>query len=1097
MRIAVVLIRGVFRLQRDVLVDLAGRINFQPAVVHDDVDLAVDIGGDGEAVRRQTHHVLVGARVRAGGFRREPGVQTNVKGLVPGGRRILEAFDALLGACVGRGTGIAGNGNSNFVALEVYLQHERAVRGDGAGEDVSCVGRVKDVTVFLRALIFKSGCGSCAGRALAHLVRSGRFLSKGADGLLVVILNGILRVRSRRPLGIEDVRPDLVHTGVDSARKGPAAAVLLGVPAVKDIAGAGEDRAFQLDQTVAENAADFSGGIVFVVRVIGQRDRFFNVAVHGVERNVAGDRKFIVGLIFGVAVRRRRPAEEHLVRGRGKPKRRNAHHVGICVNGVYLGVGSFFRRSVLVGHGIAVRVGEVRIEFNVAKDLSGEVERGALCGVGRPTGKHPAVAFRRYRLGKIVRADGSAVGDGELRSAVASVFGDVDRAGKLGSRPLGVHIYAAQRHDFGREVDRLARAGAVIVPAGELERIRYARRSLRRILLSAQALRILQSDGMFGGRVVAVVEVEIVALEQVVQIKLIVTEILLIAAESCRACRIAVVALNLVILLVIRGISKICLYLFQQREVGAARGPAAARHRGAGRLHIIINGFLRIGAFIVQIKGRVEAGHTVQRLQGVAILRSIRAFPRSACIGGAERRFGKLVGDLLIVFRLNGGYSGLASFKAQPIIFHNLECQRIPVPGEVDVDDSGAVAVDGHALELLICIRAVVGKKSSVGRRQIADVDLAVGQRDGRPGGPGGGFRLDERVAVVIGIFFPVDQRVGGVHSRLPVCGERNVRRQLVAERELVAVLVEPADKRIAGLRRGGGRGGHSVRVVEHGRNVRAAVGVIVDPVTRFHLGVHGDVAVFQRNGISAVLEGFIREPAGNRKLGACQRIGHAGGIDLAARLALHGMDNAIGRINEEHIQHGRELRIRRDFGGRGDGHRAERNGIAGAVFRSVPAGELIAVLLRGGGAEERFAVLDDLLGDRRPAAVRGDFENVGEVSALVGLVGQDHRERNAVLPVLGVLLVVGGFVLGVLLVVGGFVLGFFSLGGLLRAGGLFALGGRFAVLGFFSFGGLLRAGGLFALGGRFAVSGFLALDRRGGFVAFAVLGGRLLLRGA
>ena len=504
--------------------------------------------------------------------------------------------------------------------------------------------------------------------------------------------------------------------------------------------------------------------------------------------------------------------------------------------------------------------------------MSGEVERGALCGVGRPTGKHPAVAFRRYRLGKIVRADGSAVGDGELRSAVASVFGDVDRAGKLRSRPLGVHVHAAQRHDFGREVDRLARAGAVIVPAGELERIRYARRSLRRVRLSAQALRILQSDGMFGGRVVAVVEVEIVALEQVVQSKFIVTEILLIVAvESCRACRIAVVALNLVILLVIRGIPKICLYLFQQREVGAARGPAAARHRGAGRLHIIINGFLRIGVFIVQIKGCIEAGHTVQRLQGVVILRRFRAFPRSACIGGAERRFGKLVGDLLIVFRLNGGYyfHGFIPREVRTP-FHDLESQRIPIPGEVDVDDSGAVAVDGHALELFICIRAVVGKIASVGGRQIADVDLAVGQRDGRPGGPGGGFRLDERVAVVIGVFFPVDQRVGGVRSRLPVCGERDVRRQLVAERELVAVLVEPADKRIAGLRRVGGRGSHSVRVVEHGRDVRAAVGVIVDPVTLFHLGVHGDVLIGQRDGVGAVLIGFIIEPAGDRKLGAC-----------------------------------------------------------------------------------------------------------------------------------------------------------------------------------------------------------------------------------
>ena len=995
------------------------------------------------------------------------------------------AAGLVVGDPCGRSGEIVVDGVLRGVELEVYLQYERAVRFDLTGEDVSFVGLVKDVTVFLRALIFKRGCDSCAGRAGAHLVRSGRFLSKAAVGLLVVILNGILRVRSRRPLGIEDVRPDLVHTGVGSARKGRAGAALLGVPAGEDIAGAGEARLLhrqQLDQTVAENAADFSGGVVFVVRVIGQLDRIFNVAPDGVERNVAGDPNFIVGLIFGVAGRRSRPAEEYLVRGRGKPERRNAHHVGICVNGVYLGVGSFFRRAVLIGHGIAVRVGEVRIEFNVAKDLSGEVERGALCGVGRPTGKHPAVAFRRCRLGKIARADGPAVGDGELRSAVASVFGDVDRAGKLGSRPLGVHVHAAQRHGFGREVNRLAGAGAVIVPAGELERIRYARRSLRRVRLSAQALRILQSDGMFGGRVVAVVEVEIVALEQVVQIKFIVTETLLIfVVESCRACRIAVVALNLVILLGIGSICKICLYLFQQRKVCAARGPAAARHRGAGRLYIIIDDFLRIAAFIVQIKGRVEAGHTVQRLQGVVIVRSIRAFPRSACIGGAERRFGELVGDLLIVFRLNGGYGGLASFKAPPIIFHNLECQRIPVPGEVDVDDSGAVARDGHALELFICIRAVVFKIASVGGRQIADVDLAVGQRDGRPGGPGGGFRLDERVAVVIGIFFPVDQRVGGVRSRLPVCGERNVRRQLVAERERGAVLVEPALERVAGLRRGGGRGGHSVRVVEHGRNVRAAVGVIVDPVTLFLLGVHGDVLIGQRDGVGGVLIGFIIEPAGDRKLGACQRIGHAGGIDLVARHALHGMDNATGRIDEEHIQHGRELRIRPDGPRLGDaGHRAERNGIAGAVFLCVPAGELVAVPLRGGGAEERFVILDDLLGDHFLAYVKF----VGAVFVLV-LVGQDHRERNAVLPVLGVLLVVGGFVLG-----------FFSFGGLLRAGGLFALGGRFAVLGFFSFGGLLRAGGLFALGGRFAVLGFFALDRRGGFVAFAVLGGRLLLRG-
>ncbi len=1002
------------------------------------------------------------------------------------------------------------------VELEVYLQDERAVRFDLTGEDVSFVGLVKDVTVFLRALIFKSGCDSCADRALAHSVRSGRFLSEGVVRLLVVILNGIIR-RGLLPLGIEDVAVLPVHAGVFACLKGRAGAVRSGVPAGELIVQTGEAKIVRrrhLDPAVVQERRDRPGSSRAAVRVVGQLDGLVFVAVHGVElRARRRNGQLIVGLIGDVgAALFGRPTEEHLALGRVVL---GLLHVRLRAGHIGLAVGVRLVRPLDIAHPGEIFVGEGGIQRIGTIDFGVGVERNAVSVLvlGHPAGERPAVARRSNNLSVIYQLlklffDRFAVSDRDRLGGARTRHRDKGNVVKGRLYPLGIDDHVVGGHLAGEIVRR--GAGGIVIPSAEGEVFLSFRLCGSVFARVGDGLIKQLRDRVYLGALAAVFDRVAVAL--IVELRVVV-----IFADSRAAGK--------------GKASDGILILFGDTNVGAGGGIAVVQLVGfvsisrrpalVGQdLHIVVR---RYGA--ASGLRSVEICAVERHGVDVALIGNTAAgiFRCSPC--GAAADGGPLVADARAVLGGNGQLADSAAGGAVGMLFlaaiptpttpHivrmfllaagiggvvQMEGDGILLAREVHIDDRGAVARDGLFSKLVFRFFAVVGDRffkvfvcgDAVG--QPARACLTGGQRNGVSGFAGGFHGGIIGVSVVVGVFDPVVNGIGGAALGFPLRGERNALLQHPAERERGAGLVEPALERIAGLRRGFGCDRRFGCAVEPGRDVRAAVGIVVDPVTLFDLGINGDVLIGQRDGVGG--RSVLKEPADNGFVRAVQRVGLADGADGhgVARVFLRDDDAFRIRLGEEEVQHGRELRIRRDGPRLGDaGHRAERNGIAGAVFLGVPAGELVAVLLRGGGAEERFVILDDLLGDLFLAYVKF-------VGAVAVLVGQDHRERNAVLPVLGVLLVGGGFVLG-----------FFSFGGLLRAGGLFALGGRFAVLGFFSLGGLLRAGGLFALGGRFAVSGFLALDRRGGFAvfgflaldrrggfaAFAVLGGRLLLRGA
>ena len=127
----------------------------------------------------------------------------------------------------------------------------------------------------------------------------------------------------------------------------------------------------------------------------------------------------------------------------------------------------------------------------------------------------------------------------------------------------------------------------------------------------------------------------------------------------------------------------------------------------------------------------------------------------------------------------------------------------------------------------------------------------------------------------------------------VPVRLERDVLRQWAAEVELCSV-VFPVAERVAGLRNLHiGLCRSCVCAVELGRDICTAVGIEVEPVARFDLGVHGDILFVQRDGVDRGLVAAFQIPAGDRVRCVLKTVGHIVSLDNVAFHALFGMDNA------------------------------------------------------------------------------------------------------------------------------------------------------------------------------------------------------------
>ena len=277
--------------------------------------------------------------------------------------------------------------------------------------------------------------------------------------------------------------------------------------------------------------------------------------------------------------------------------------------------------------------------------------------------------------------------------------------------------------------------------------------------------------------------------------------------------------------------------------------------------------------------------------------------------------------------------------RMQPAIITTrtlIEVNIAHIPLVVHIDDGASVTRDGLLLNLL-------GSKSLV---RLGSGCCQV------TGGAGLGFGFLKGELIIVHILLPVNHCVLGIGVALPVGGEGNVIPQGAAEGER-GIPVVPALEGIAHPGGSGGFHGIGVGCHEFRGDVGAAVGIIGDPVALRHLGVEGDVGVFNGDGAHLVGKTGIGVPAGDGLVsihGECNI-----GVDgIAGDALLGGADHAL-RVQEEHIVHGLELGIIVPCGGSGDG--SGSRGEEAAVLPAHPAGELEAILLGRGGSVDMASV--------------------------------------------------------------------------------------------------------------------------------------------
>ena len=280
------------------------------------------------------------------------------------------------------------------------------------------------------------------------------------------------------------------------------------------------------------------------------------------------------------------------------------------------------------------------------------------------------------------------------------------------------------------------------------------------------------------------------------------------------------------------------------------------------------------------------------------------------------------------------------------------EVDGVHIPLVVHIDNCAAVTGDGLLLNGLRSEALVVS----------ASLDCC---RSLFTGDTGHFLRFKERIQIIIHVLLPVDDRVLRARLTLPLGGEGDVTFQLRPKFKRFGIFtIIPAQEIIAlpgrslGCHRTG-FGGH-----EHRGGIGAAVGIEGDPVAGFHLGVQVYVGVRQGNRgnlgvICLLLRIGFRIPADNRLVGI-HREGHISRDLITADALFRGADSSV-IIVEEYIVDLLEL------GRVGILFVADGRKLGGVKLDTItePAGELIALFLRGGGGVDSLARLD-LLGAHR-----------------------------------------------------------------------------------------------------------------------------------
>ncbi len=885
----------------------------------DDVLALIHLNGQGQVFRR-VQHVAGGALIGVGCYLRAKVCRAGCLKIL-----LLHAVQIVLHIV---GAAIGGVVEGDFLVV--------CIQGEGLGFRLHH-GVAGD-------RLCRLGDGGVEGLVFNYLI-----LCNGLGGALLVVVHRVAHIRVGSPDGIQHVFAIAVQAGFCACSKGGAFAVGTGVPADEVVAGFRRDANCRIaqhgDLAVVQHSAGGVVAAVTAVGLVGYGHGAVGIHVHGGQGHVVVQGQVGAGVVVVGAVR---PVGEHLARGGGEGA---VGHTGGSIGGVGVGVGHVCARALAggVGQGVGLTHED---GFDGFAFVQGLMFVNQVAFIIHPL-QEGITFFLNPGVGTLVDirvSNGGAHCHGRRAGELVAFHLDGDAHFQLRLLPVGIQGLVAGRHGVSCEVKgcgAFRNVGRVyFIPALEHSIFGEAVGAGRGCAVAAQGCAVLHGLGRFRA---VVVQNQVVAVTEVIQRQFIVAKVFAAAVESRNTCRIPGKALNFMVFFIIGCIVKVGINRFQQVKVGSAGRPGTRGNRCANLLYIIGNGLFGLTGLSIKGERCIKAGHTIQRLQSIAVLAFIRALPRTTIISGVEGCFVELAGDFLIVLSGNGCNG------ASPATL--LERQRIGVPLIVHVQHGGAVCRHGDGIGLFEGEVAAV----TYGIRQCAG-GCVQGQL--RAGCRSLGNSYQRRILLIVCILAPVDHGISYVAGG-PLRRQHHAGGGGEAARHGGAAGILPAGEGVAGA--GGGRQGIQVQglTLLHvlAGHLAAAGRVEGHPVSghghRGHIGIPGNHRVSGEGG-----GGVLDDPAGHLGILGFIVVRQADLVAIVSSCLLGGVHIAI-LAEEVHIVHVGELGVHGDFGG---GRIAGNHAEGQLRIAHVPAIELLAVRGRGGGgAGDAFALglVHDLGADR------------------------------------------------------------------------------------------------------------------------------------
>ena len=423
--------------------------------------------------------------------------------------------------------------------------------------------------------------------------------------------------------------------------------------------------------------------------MVGERDLDAGVNVVRGEGHVAGHGDVAAGIVDLAGLVS--PAGEHLV-----AVLEPAAVLDLCKRLIFVAVFVGYRGvgSGDVGQRVDIALKDC-LDDGVAADGAVDVNGGAVLVYPLENGLARLGDLGLGILEHVYAGDDRTDGDLVIGRGISAERGNLHRQRDGLLDPVCEEGEVVRGHRLAGEVEVLRSAGYLrrldLVPAHEHCVLAEAFRTCRNIVVVAVQLSFVFYGVVRNGTVV--VEGERVGLAHVVKVKRVVAEVFLVTVKTGNAGAVPIKAVYVMILFIVSSIIEVCLYFLVQTEVGSAGRPTAAVYSRSNILHIVIYGLEFVAALIIEIKGCIEAGHTVERLECIVIFTAIGALPCTSVISRVERRLAKLGKNRSVIFCGYCSYGFVVAAKKFPCVLAESQC--VAVAGEIDIQNAGAVGADG------------------------------------------------------------------------------------------------------------------------------------------------------------------------------------------------------------------------------------------------------------------------------------------------------------------------------------------------------------------------------------------------------------------